>query len=81
MLTENEKASNNLYLIWNEKKNIKEIVTYRSNVIKEIQRYTDSNKNLEINRFPSKSVTDEKFERFVQNAKDAGYTIYKVVKL
>lgn len=81
MSTENEQTSNNQYLIWNEEKNIKKIVTYKSNVIKEIQYCVDSNENMEINCFSSKSVTDEKFQNFIRIAEKAGYTIYKVTKL
>lgn len=81
MPTRTERSLNNRYLVWNEKENIKEIGSYRSNVIKVIQERIDPSKYSEIAAFSSKSVTDERFERFVQLAGEAGYTIYKVIKL
>lgn len=81
MLTENENSPNNLYLIWNEERNIKKIVTYRCNVIKEIQKVTASNESDEVNSFSSASVTDERFEEFINLARNVGYSIYKIIRL
>lgn len=80
MFTEKENSSNNQYLIWNEEKNIKKLVTYRCNVIKEIQKFTELDENDEINAFSSENITDKKFERFIKTANTIGYTIYRVVK-
>lgn len=80
MSTKNEKSSNNQYLIWNEKKNIKKIVTYRCNVIKEIQKNTALNESDEINISSSGNITDKKFKSFIEAAEKSGYTVYRVVR-
>lgn len=81
MITENENSPNNLYLIWNEERNIKKIVTYKCNVIKEIQKCAHLSKSIEMKDFSSASVTDERFEEFINVAKKAGYSIYKIIRL
>ncbi|MGN0530766.1 MAG: hypothetical protein ACI4IH_06735 [Eubacterium sp.] len=81
MLTENENSPNNLYLIWNEERNIKKIVTYKCNIIKEVQNCTQLSERIDMNDFSSTSVTDEKFEEFIKVARKAGYRIYKIIRL
>ena len=51
------------------------------NVVEEIQKHPKSNNSLPIQEFSSKSVTEQRFSEFVRLAKDAGYTIYKVMEL
>ncbi len=79
MNTSDEKSWNNQYLICGENK--VKIVTYMSNVVKEVKSCTDSVKYPEIMGFSDTSVTDEKFAEFVSLAKKAGFTIYKIFKM
>lgn len=51
------------------------------NVVEEIQKHPKSKSSLPIQEFSSKSVTEQRFSEFVRLAKDAGYTIYKVMEL
>lgn len=79
MSTKNENSQNEQYLIWSNNKI--RIVTYKSNVVKEILDCVDSTECKEIMRFQNTSVTDEKFAEFVSLAKKAGFTIYKIFKM
>ena len=81
MSTENEKTSNNQYLICNEMNDTKTIISYRSNVIKEIQQQLAHSNNSEIKNFSSESINDEKFKKFLICAKKLGYSVYKLEKL
>lgn len=79
MSTKNEKSHNEQYLIWSNNKI--RIVTYKSNVVKEILACVDSAECKEIMKFQNASITDEKFAEFVSLAKKAGFTIYKIFKM
>lgn len=79
MSTKNENSQNEQYLIWSNNKI--RIVTYKSNVVKEVLDCVDSTERTEIMRFQNTSVTDEKFAEFVSLAKKAGFTIYKIFKM
>ena len=81
MPTENENANNSRYLIRHIETEDNDIVTYKSNVIRNIKSMTSSDENLEIQNFSENSITDSKFERFVNLAKAAGYKIYKITEL
>ena len=76
MSTKNEKSQNNLYLVWNEERNIYDIITYRNNVIEKIQEH--AGENIELKDFSSTSVTDERFKEFINVARKEGYIIYKL---
>lgn len=81
MPTENENANNSRYLIRHIETEDNDIVTYKSNVIRNIKSMTSSDENLEIQNFSENSITDSKFERFVNLAKAAEYKIYKITEL
>lgn len=81
MPTENENANNSRYLIRHIETEGNDIVTYKSNVIRNIKSMLSSNENLEIQNFSENSITDSKFEIFVNLAKEAGYKIYKITEL
>lgn len=81
MSTDNEKTSNNQYLLYNEKDDTKIIISYRTNVIKEVQQHLAQSNNLKIKNFSSESITDEKFKKFLIYAKEFGYSVYKLEKL
>ena len=78
-MTKNENAPNEQYLIWS--KNTKKIVTYKSNVVKEIQQNVNFNEPSKIDSFSPERVTDERFKQFIQIAGEFGFTIYKVIRL
>lgn len=80
MSTDFEIANNNQY-IFQYRGNTSRVITYRSNLIKSIQAHTGSENNESIKSFSTKSVTWEKFERFVEIARSAGFTVYQVRKL
>ena len=81
MSTKNENSKNNYYVFQDRDGNFSDIISYRKNLIISIQNQKDIEENLEIKNFPLYGVTDEKFERFAEISKDAGYTIYKVIEI
>lgn len=81
MFVEKEDARNEQYIFQYINSNFSEVITYRKHLINKIKADPNSKENMAIQTFSSESVTIEKLETFIQIAKDAGYTIYKVVKL
>lgn len=81
MSTKDENSKNNYYVYRDNEGNFSDIITYRKNLIISIQNQKDIEENLEIKEFPLYGVTDERFERFAEISKDAGYTIYKVIEI
>ena len=81
MSTKNENSKNNYYVYRDKEGNFSDVITYRKNLIISIQSQKDIEKNLEIKNFSLYGVTDEKFERFTEISRDAGYTIYKVIEI
>lgn len=79
MSTENSK--NNQYVFKYKDEPLSEVITYRKYVVKKIQEHEKSKSKSDIQTFSCESVSDERFSRFIRIAKDAGYTIYKVMKL
>ena len=81
MLTEKENAKNEQYIFQHNGGCFSEVITYKKHLIKRIKADINSKENIEIQTFSSENVTGEKLEAFMRIAKDAGYTIYKVIKL
>ena len=49
--------------------------------LEEIQKCAHLSESIEMNDFSSASVTDERFEEFINIARNAGYSIYKIIRL
>ena len=81
MSTKNENSKSNYYVYRDKEGNFSDVITYRKNLIISIQSQKDIEENLKIKKFPLYGVTDEKFERFTEISRDAGYTIYKVIEI
>lgn len=81
MLVEKENAKNEQYIFQYKSGCFSEVITYRKHLINKIKDDQYAKENRAIQTFSSESVASEKFEAFIQIAKDAGYTIYKVIKL
>ena len=81
MPTETEDSKNNQYIFKYNNEVFSQTITYMKNVVEEIQKHQKSKSSLPIQEFSSKSVTEQRFSEFVRLAKDAGYTIYKVMEL
>ena len=72
---------NNQYVFKYKDEPLSEVITYRKYVVKKIQEHEKLKSNSDIQTFSCESVSDERFSRFIRLAKDAGYTIYKVMEL
>lgn len=81
MPTETEGSKNNQYIFKYNNEAFSQTITYMKNVVEEIQKHQKSKSDLLIQKFSSESVTEQRFSEFVRLAKDAGYTIYKVMEL
>lgn len=79
-MVKNENSKNLQYVFQYKNDGLSEVITYKVHLINSIKADPNARENAAIQSFPSGSVTDQRFERFVQVAKDAGYTIYKVEK-
>ena len=81
MSTELENAKNEKYVFQYDGGCLSKVITYRSNLIKSIQAHSGSKNNESIKNFSTKSVTSERFETFIEIARNAGFTVYQVRKL
>lgn len=87
MSTKNEQVStkdenaNPKYIFRHKDGFFSEVITYKTNLVQEIQKDENAKENAAIQTFRTKSVTDAQLERFIRIAKEAGYTIYKVMEL
>ena len=81
MTTRNENARNEQYIFKYKDNPIKEVITYRKNVIQGIQRDVNAANISAIQEFSAESVTDARLEAFAEIAREAGYTIYKVEEI
>ena len=81
MLIEKENAKNEQYIFQYNGGCFSEVITYKKYLLKKIIEDPNAKENMAIQTFSYEKVTDEKLDAFIQIAKDAGYTIYKVVKL
>lgn len=81
MSIERENAKNEQYIYRYKNGCFSEVITYRKHLINKIKADLNTQENMGLQTFSSESVTREKLEAFIQVAKDAGYTIYKVEKL
>lgn len=81
MPIEKENAKNEQYIFQYNDGCFSEVITYKKHLINRIKSDLNAQENVEIQAFSSENVTGEKLEAFMRIAKDAGYTIYKVVKL
>lgn len=82
MPTDAESSGNNQYIFCYEHGNIGRVITYRNNLIEEIQNDAEKYGISAIQDFRRDiSVTDRRFAEFLRLAKDNGYNIYQVVKL
>lgn len=80
MLIEKENANNEQYIFQYGNSCFSEIITYRKHLINKIKADLNAKENMAIQTFSSESVTCDKLRAFIQIAKDAGYSIYKVEK-
>lgn len=81
MPTETENLKSNQYIFKYNNEAFSQTITYMKNVVEEIHKHPKSKSDLPIQKFSSESVTEQRFSEFVRLAKDAGYTIYKVMEL
>lgn len=81
MSIEKENAKNEQYIYQYHSGCFSEVITYKKHLIIGIKNDLNAKENVLIQTFSSENVTDKKFETFIKIAKDAGYAIYKVVKL
>ncbi len=81
MPTETENLKSNQYIFKYNNEAFSQTITYMKNVVEEIHKHPKSKSSLPIQKFSSESVTEQRFSEFVRLAKDAGYTIYKVMEL
>ena len=81
MPTETENLKSNQYIFKYNNEAFSQTITYMKNVVEEIHKHPKSKSSLPIQEFSSKSVTEQRFSEFDRLAKDAGYTIYKVMEL
>lgn len=81
MPTETENLKSNQYIFKYNNEAFSQTITYMKYVVEEIHKHPKSKSSLPIQEFSSKSVTEQRFSEFVRLAKDAGYTIYKVMEL
>lgn len=80
MSTKDEKSKNNQYIFRHKNGSFDKVITYKTNLVQEIQKHEEAKGNAAIQNFSSKSVTDEKFEKFVELAKEAEFEVYQVMK-
>ena len=81
MPTETENLKSNQYIFKYNNEAFSQTITYMKNVVEEIHKHPKSKSSLPIQEFSSKSETEQRFSEFDRLAKDAGYTIYKVMEL
>lgn len=81
MLIEKENAKNEHHIFRYKNGCFSDLITYRKYLINKTKADPDAKENTAIQTFSSERITSEKLEAFIQIAKDAGYTIYKVEKL
>lgn len=80
MSTDKEKSKQSQYIFVHEEKSSK-VITYKTNLVKELQEDKNAKDIKKIQDFDTKNVTDYRFEDFIKIAKDAGYKIYSVREL
>lgn len=80
-MVERENAKNEQYVFQYGNNSFSEVITYRKHLINSIKADPNAKDNTAIQSFSSESVTSTKLGTFIQIAKDAGYTIYKVEQL
>lgn len=80
-MVEKENAKNEQYIFQYGDSCFSDVITYRKHLINRIKGDLRAKNDVAIQAYPSESVTDKRFEAFIKIAKEAGYTIYKVVKL
>ena len=80
-MVEKENANNEQYIFQYGDSCFSDVITYRKHLINRIKGDLRAKNDVAIQAYPSESVTDKRFEAFIKIAKEAGYTIYKVVKL
>ena len=80
-MVEKENAKNEQYIFQYGDSCFSDVITYRKHLINSIKGDLRAKNDVAIQAYPSESVTDKRFEAFIKIAKEAGYTIYKVVKL
>lgn len=87
MSTENENARSHWYVFQYANERLSEIITYRNNLIQKVQTDVQTKGDIpadvsvELQHCSNQSVTDDKFERFVNLAKRANYRIFQVFQL
>ena len=75
IMVEKENAKNEQYVFKYLNENISEVITYKKHVIINIKNHPAANDNADIQNFPSESVTDDKFDRFISVAGNARFKI------
>lgn len=80
-MVEKENAKNEQYIFQYGDSCFSDVITYRKHLINRIKGDLRAKNDVAIQAYPSESVTDKRFEAFIKIAKEAGYTIYIVVKL
>lgn len=84
MSTKDEKSKNNQYIFRHKSGALGNIITYKKNLVDAIQKDVeaiDTEALKAMQNFRFKNMTDARFEEFIENAKKAGYEIYKVMEL
>ncbi len=81
MSTQYENSKTNQYIFRYSNGKFSEVITYRNHLIEAVKKHPEAAKIPEIQNFSSKSVTDDKFERFTEIARNAGFIVYQLSKL
>lgn len=76
MPTSHENSRDNQFVVQNKDGSFSAIITWKKNVVEEIQRLDKQN----FADFSSASMIDSKWDDFVRRAEDHGFTIYKLTK-
>ena len=80
MSTKYENASHEQYAFRYKEEPLKNILTYRINLIREIEKAAIESGQPIPFEFTGTSITQKKFQEFIRVAAQAGYSIYRVIK-
>lgn len=80
MSTKNENTKTSLYSYQYNGGELKKI-SYIKNLVEEIVDFSAKNGIEGLSEYSPENIRGEKFDKFVKDAKDAGFTIYELTKL
>ncbi len=82
-MTNNENATNSLYVFKFKDEKLSEIITYNNNVVKSVLEHAQKNGCLteEMKIFPTDKISGIELERFARLVEQEGYQIFKISKI